>query len=153
MNQYARLYQDLRYYAVFALVIILLAMGLVTFVGCDGTTPAASTNISIVNTQTQNPLGTEPNTGQANGFTMTLDPSTLVLNQGSSASVKVIVTTPSGNEIHTTDLVVQVVDTDIATVQEIDGRFVVIKGMGAGETTALISANGLQQSLSIVVNP
>lgn len=135
---------------------VLLVAMVATLIACD-LTPSSSTDVHITNTQTQNPPDTSvepaaPIPG-VNNVTMDLVPDSVTVDVDSNVFVKVVITTPAGNEVPTEGLSVSIGDTSIAIVSEIDGRSVGIRGQAAGVTSAIFNANGISKSLVITVNP
>lgn len=129
---------------------LLLAIALTA--GC--TEIAQIVNPSPVNVVV-NPDGTTvPGTGggtPAGAVSLTLEPpSPISIAAGKNASVKVIAKT-SGVEVPTQNLQVAISDLSVASVAEIDGRFVKFSGNTDGTTVAVISANGVQVGILIQV--
>ena len=135
-------------------IAVLVAM-VATLIACD-LTPSSSTDVNITNTQTQtpaDPMVEEPtSTPGTNNLTMNLVPDSVTVDVDSNVFVKVVITTPAGNEVPTEGLSVSIANTSIAIVSEIDGRTVGIRGMAAGVTSAIINANGISKSIVITVN-
>lgn len=124
--------------------------------GCDGATPVTTTTFNLTNSQSQGSLDPElvsGPTGPANPQNiMRLEPSSVNMDVGKNVNVRVVVSTPAGNEIPTESLQVSIADSSVAALTQIDGRTLQLRGTSAGVTSALVMANGLTTSLIITVN-
>jgi len=125
----------------------------VTF-GCDRPSPVTQTTFNL--TQNQLGAGAEPVTGPTDSVNpqniMRLEPSSVNMNVGQNVNVRVVISTPAGNEIPTESLQVAIADSSVAALTQIDGRTLQLRGTSVGVTSALIMANGLTSSLIITVN-
>lgn len=84
--------------------------------------------------------------------TLVLDPPSIEGAAPSSAVVKVTALDAGGNEVQSVNLTVSGLDTNVAAVKEVDGRFVSFSLKASGVTTAIITAAGAQTVLVITVS-
>lgn len=107
-------------------------------------TPAPTTSVGTGNDPTPSPtdcrLELEP-------------PSPLSVEVGKNVNTKVVTFNSSGAEIQTENISVNVANPAIATLTQIDGRFVMFGGESVGQTTAIISTSCAQTSVVINVGP
>lgn len=133
------------------LALTLLAFAFVA-AGCSEVTQILNpSDVGVSVTTPEQQTQVTPGNSNNNSVVLSLDPpGPITLEIGKRVSVKVIARV-SSQEVPTESLSVTVVDTSVATVDEIDGRFVAFRGQAAGLTTAIINANGATTAAAITV--
>ena len=139
---------------------IACSMAVIICVGCsvEQTTTPSSVSVDIsqpiegtgVTTGPTPPAPTPPSTGDV--VSLVFDPPSVTGSAATSVVVKVIALDEAGNEVPSVNLTVKVSDPAIATLKDVDGRFVSFSLVSAGTTTAIITAAGAQASLVITVS-
>ncbi len=134
---------------------LIALLAVVVMFGCDKPSPVSTTTFNLTQNQSQgsDPVDVVDPAGPSNPANiMRLEPSSVSMNVGQNVNVRVIISTPAGNEIPTESLQVSIADSSVAALTQIDGRTLQLRGTAAGVTSALVMANGLTVSLIITVN-
>lgn len=130
----------------------LLALAL----GCTEVTQLvnpSSVDVSVTPGSTTTGTGNGPSTPAPGTVALFLEPpSPITIQVGKNVSVKVLAKS-SGVEVPTQNLQVSIADLTIASVAEIDGRFVLLSGNSEGQTAGIVSANNVQVPILINVVP
>ncbi len=136
-------------------ILTIVAAVMVGTFGCDKPSPVSTTtfNLTQVQSHCNDPVDPGDPAGPSNPSNLIrLEPSSVAMNVGQSVNVRVVISTPAGNEVPTESLQVSIADSSVAALTQIDGRTMQLRGVSAGVTSALVMANGLSVSLIITVN-
>jgi hypothetical protein len=95
--------------------------------------------------------GTPPAPGDNDPVSLVFEPPSITAPSGTSVVVQVIALNQAGQEIPSVSLTVIVSDSSVATVKDIDGRFVSFSLVSAGVTSAIVTAAGAQAQFVITV--
>ena len=137
------------------LLALTVVVAILVMFGCDRRSPVSQTTFNLSQNQTNSaPVPSDlpvDNPTSAQNI-MRLEPSSVSMNVGQNVNVRVVISTPAGNEIPTESLQVSIADSSVAALTQIDGRTLQLRGTAAGVTSALVMANGLTVSLIITVN-
>jgi len=131
---------------------LLAAVAAVLFVGCTEihqTDAPTSVDIQFVLPGTTTPT---ESAGGPSSLTMTLDPPSITMDVGNNVSTLVTIRDGAGQEISPQSITVAGLNVNVAFLSEIDERTVTFTAVGAGTTSAIISASGLQRVIVITVN-
>ena len=110
-----------------------------TTVGAAGQSPEASKPAAAI-------APSPPASGS-----ISLEPDSITAAVGDTAYVKVIVTDGQGVEVDSKSITASIADTSILRDTGVDARTISFIGVKAGTTSVIISASGLQASLTAIV--
>lgn len=140
---------------------IACSMAVMICVGCsvEQTTTPSSVSVDILQPIESTGVdtgGTPPGPTQprepGDVVSLVFDPPSITGPAPSSVVVKVIALDEAGDEVRSVNLTVRMSDPLIASVKDVDGRFVSFSLKSTGTTTAVITAAGAQGALPITVN-
>ncbi len=127
--------------------LLLIAILLVGCTEVDISSTAPDINI------THTTPGTEPEPAPPPGQsgTISLSPASVTVAVGANANVTVTVRDAGGQEVPVENLSVNIADSSVLGLVEIDGRILQFTGVSAGTTSVIISVTGLQTSFIATV--
>jgi hypothetical protein len=95
--------------------------------------------------------GTTPAPGDNDPVSLVFEPPAITGTAATSVVVQVIALNQAGQEIPSINLTVRVTDTAIATLKDIDGRFISISLVATGTTSVTVTAAGAQATFRVEV--
>lgn len=119
-------------------------------VGCTDVTQIVNPSDVVVGPQPTEP--TPPTTpGPGIAGTVTLEPPSIELDVGQTVFVTVTVRDSGGQDVPSENISVNILNTSVLRLTEIDGRIIALEGLTAGVTSVIVTASGLQTSLVATV--
>ncbi len=139
---------------------IACSMAVIICVGCkvEQTTTPSSVSVDILQPIESTGVDVTPPTGPTQPrdpgdvVSLVFDPPSITGSAPSSVVVKVIALDQAGDEVRSVNLTVRMSDPLVASVKDVDGRFVSFSLKSTGTTTAIVTAAGAQGALPITVN-